>query len=388
MRSRAKTGEQGASVGGRGSGGCGDARLPLSALLSQVLVVFTIEFDNEGERRIQHWTTNQGGARQGVWLTSLVMFSNCMQFVGEEGVRVGELEKLARTQTNLNGMERWGYIDVAPDPADRRPKPPHSDWVIRATAKGRQAQEIWRPLFGDIEKRWEERFGKEEIGQLRESLGGIVRKIDVDLPDCLPILRYGLFSRERDYERRKPAAREDGAESRLTLAALLSKVLLEFAIEYESESRLSLAISANVVRVLDEKGVRLRDVPLLSGVSKEAIAMAMGILRKAGLVVVGPDPTGRGKVMRLTAKGRVAQDAYHRLVGEIEERWEVKFGKDAMRKLRESLERLVGDATQQRSPLFRGLEPHPGGWRATVRKPETLPHYPMVLHRGGYPDGS
>jgi hypothetical protein len=27
-------------------------------------------------------------------------------------------------------------------------------------------------------------------------------------------------------------------------------------------------------------------------------------------------------------------------------------------------------------------------WRASVPNPETLPHYPMVLHRGGYPDGS
>jgi hypothetical protein len=25
---------------------------------------------------------------------------------------------------------------------------------------------------------------------------------------------------------------------------------------------------------------------------------------------------------------------------------------------------------------------------ATVRTAEVLPHYPMVLHRGGYPDGS
>jgi len=27
-------------------------------------------------------------------------------------------------------------------------------------------------------------------------------------------------------------------------------------------------------------------------------------------------------------------------------------------------------------------------WRAKFRRPEVLPHYPMVLHRGGYPDGS
>ncbi|MGA2826507.1 MAG: hypothetical protein ABSF03_10325 [Streptosporangiaceae bacterium] len=40
------------------------------------------------------------------------------------------------------------------------------------------------------------------------------------------------------------------------------------------------------------------------------------------------------------------------------------------------------------SPLGPVLEPYPGNWRADVRAPRTLPHYPMVLHRGGYPDGS
>ncbi len=43
--------------------------------------------------------------------------------------------------------------------------------------------------------------------------------------------------------------------------------------------------------------------------------------------------------------------------------------------------------------------PYPGGWRAhppylrltqaMIADPAgTLPHYPMVSHRGGYPDGS
>ena len=35
-----------------------------------------------------------------------------------------------------------------------------------------------------------------------------------------------------------------------------------------------------------------------------------------------------------------------------------------------------------------GLVAYPDNWRAAVRRPATLPHYPMVLYRGGYPDGS
>ncbi len=358
---------------------------PLPTLLSQALVAFTIEFDNEFERQMPHRTTNHGStgsSRNDPWLVSLVMWSNCMQFIGEDGVPVRELEDLARTPTNLNGMERWGYATVAPDPTDRRPKPPRSAWVIRATSKGRQAQRIWRPLFGAIEKRWEERFGEDAIHQLRESLKAFVEsQIDMELPDCLPILGYGLFSKVPD-RKRTPTARD------LSLSTLLSRVLLAFAIEYERESDLPLAIAANVVRVLDENPVRVRDLPLLTGVSKQAISMAMGILQKKGVAVVGPDPGGaRVKVARLTAKGLVAQDAYHGRLAMIEKRWQARFGEQNIVALRESLERLAGDPGTH-SPLFQGLEPYPDGWRASVEKPDILPHYPMVLHRGGFPDGS
>jgi len=197
------------------------------------------------------------GSRGGPWLVSLVMWSDCMRFVGDERITGRELEHLARTKTNLNGMQRWGYITIE--------APPRSAGVIRATSKGRQARNVGRPLFGEIEQRWQTRFGKDPIQRLRESLGALIRQMDGELPDCLPILGYGLFSRVSDRRRQTPA----GPQDHLTLSALLSRVLLAFAIEFERESDLSLAISANVVRVLNEKGVRVRDVPLLAGVSKD-----------------------------------------------------------------------------------------------------------------------
>src|SRR5262249_44519470 len=154
-----------------------------------------------------------------------------------------------------------------------------------------------------------------------------------------------------------------------------------FALEFEHESDVSLAISANVVRVLDEQGVRVRDLPRLVGVSKEAIAMALSYLQKQGYAVVEPEsPGSRVKVLMLTPKGQEAQQASRQLMRVIEERWQARFGKDTIRKLRESLGRLVGEPTTQLSPLLQGLEPYPDGWRASVRTPDTLPHYPMVLH--------
>ena len=34
------------------------------------------------------------------------------------------------------------------------------------------------------------------------------------------------------------------------------------------------------------------------------------------------------------------------------------------------------------------IEPQEENWRARVPPPRLLPHYPMILHRGGYPDGA
>jgi DNA-binding MarR family transcriptional regulator len=368
-----------------------DSRVPLLTLLSYALVAFTIEFDNEFEHLMQHRTTRHGrtaGSFHAPWLVSLAMWSNCMRFVDEKGITVRDLERRACTKTNLNGMERWGYIIVAPDPADRRPKPSRSDWLIRATPSGRRAKEIWQPLPGVIEKRWRERFDDDAIDQLRQSLSAVVAKIDLELPDCLPILGYGLFSKDSNYKQRPADEGRLATASSLPLYALLSKVLLAFAIDFELDSVVSLAISANVLRFVDQAGARVADLPTLSGASKEAITTSVGYLQRHGYAVIESLPApGRGKLVRLTAKGVHARETYLHLLDEIEPRWQERFGKESIRNLRSSLHKLVGEPTRS-SPLFRGLEPYPDGWRASTRKPDTLPHYPLVLHRGGYPDGS
>jgi hypothetical protein len=144
-----------------------------SVPLSHALVAFTIEFDNQAERRIPHWTT-MSGKPHGVWLTSMVMWWNCMQFVGDEPIGVKELARRARTGTNLDGMHRWGYLTVSPAP----PK------FIRATPNGLKAREIWAPLAAEIEKRWRERFGAAEVDHFRAGLYAIAGQRKPILTAC------------------------------------------------------------------------------------------------------------------------------------------------------------------------------------------------------------
>jgi len=358
-------------------------RLPLSALLSQALVAFTIEADNEAEHRLPHRTQDYGlsagAATDAPWQTSLVMWANCLRHVPDEGITVAGMRAAARTGTNLDGMRRWRYVTYTPDPG--RGKRPRPDAIVRLTPGGQRSRQVWDGVPAEIEQRWRARFGAPAVDGLRAALAAVVAELDPRLPDCLPILHPGLFS-EPDL----PDGTTTSDPEALPLWALLSPTLLAFAAEFEDDPGRSLAISANLLRVLTEDGVRSRDVPALAGVSKAAVAFTMGPATKQGLVAEQPDPAGsRWKITRLTASGAQAQRAYADLTGVVEDRWRSRFGADRVAALCDALEPLaVGDPP----PLFGGLTPYEDGWRAQVKPPAVLPHYPMVLHRGGYPDGA
>ena len=309
--------------------------LSLSALLSQALVAFTIEFDNEAEHRLPHRTTDHGAFvdGDGAWLVSLVMWENCLRHVTDQPITVGELEARARTGTNLDGMRRWGYITIDGTARKIHKGRPGPDAVLRATAAGLRAREVWLPLPGLIEQRWRERFGSGQVDRLRESLVTVASQLDPGLPDCLPILGAALLSRGPDIAL-PPAGHVDLAG--LPLSALLSRVLLSFALEYENEAGSSLAISANVLRVLDADGARRRDLPSLAGTSKEAVGWALGILIREQLAAEDPDPAaGRGTIARLTPRGLQAQRLYHEFVGTIEQRWRERLTGGAIDALRD-----------------------------------------------------
>ena len=200
-----------------------------------------------------HRTTRHSSSH-GPWLVSLVMWSNCMRFVTGDGISVGELESLARTPTNWNGMERWGYIVVEPDPADSRPKPPRSGV---GGSRHNQRQAGSGGMAAPVRRHREALAGALRQERDRPASGVAMGsgQPTAELPGCLPILGYGLFSRATPQKRNTAAARNDPGDA---LPALLSRALLAFAIEFERESALSLAISANLVRVLDGKGVPVR----------------------------------------------------------------------------------------------------------------------------------
>ena len=140
------------------------------------------------------------------------------------------------------------------------------------------------------------------------------------------------------------------------------------------------------------------EIPPRSGISKEATSMALTFLVRSGYVVVD-GASAASKLARLTSEGRAARDACVSHHAALESGWNARFGVEALRRLRSSLELVFERREGARTLLSLGLEPSAGGWRASapyvtqtqavMNNPvAALPHYPMVLHRGGWPDGS
>jgi hypothetical protein len=371
------------------------ARTPLSTLLSQVVVAFTIELDNEFERR---FVAAGGGAR----ITSLVMWSNLLRFVGD-GIAAGEIATAAGLQrprvfSTLGGVERWRYVYVTPTPKHRLPKEKRdgygsarglkADSFVRLTPAGERAAAIWPELLGEIEMRWRDRFGAASVAELESILRRLVEAADLDLPEYLPIVgaSNGMALDLPTGERRRPSGDP-------SLVALLAQVLLAYTIEFEERSTLSLPIAANVIRVLGESEVLVRDLPGKSGISNEAVAMTLTSLGETGLVQV-EGTTVATKAIRLTPAGLECQGDQPRVHAGIEQEWQQRFGTVEIDGLRAALGHVLGHAD-----LASGLRTPPGGWRASkpyaartdallTDPPAALPQYPMVLHRGGWPDGS
>jgi DNA-binding MarR family transcriptional regulator len=385
--------------------------IALSEMLSKLLVAYTIEYDNEFEHAIPHRTamfgeggpeptaTDSGEPVRRLWQASLAMWSNFMRYVPPDGVPVAQIDQLP---ANRPGLERWGYITVTPE------------GLVKATRAGRYAQAAWRRLDGAIDRRWADRFGPEVIGDLTESLWLIAGQVGAGMPLYLPMVSYadGLRSKYRDLRELglpepglpEPGLPEPGlpepGRTELGLSALLSQVLLAFTMDYEREAKLPLPTCANTLRVVSDDGMRVSDIPHRAGVSKEGVASTVGFLERHGYLETGPDPSGRsGKFAWPTPRGVKARDGRVRLCAKIEQAWHDRFGAAEINSLKASLENLLHAAADGEPVLAQGLKGYPDGWRnrapylaqtrAVLANPaEHLPSQPMVLHRGGYPDGS
>ena len=209
--------------------------------------------------------------------------SNVMQYLDGEGISVGELHARSRTRADsLTGLERWKYAGRG-RPAGRTcgPPPPAERPQARlAPAGGRRGGSMGPALWpGD------------HRGSSSGAPGGacaVRGRVAAVPPDRLPDAERQGREVAAGSSRPRSDARSDqpGPGIPYDLSVLLAQVLLRFALDYEADAKVSLTIAANTLRVLDETGVPVRDLPRLTGVSKEAHSMALGFLARRECLVL------------------------------------------------------------------------------------------------------
>jgi hypothetical protein len=345
---------------------------PLPALLSQLLVAFTVEFDNEFERRMGE--AAYPGAR-----LSLLVWANLMRFLVDGPLAVGELATRALCpaegiKRELGCLERWGVVvlDAVSAGEGSRPRAKvresrgrrdgwgsgrriRADWHVVPTVRGLKAIEIWTPLEAEIERRWCERFGADALAKLCASLQAVVGQFEVELPLGLPV--GILVPQEHDFP-----PRASGSTQAASMSALLSQALFAFANDFDREAGVSLALCANAIRVLGREPVREAEIPRLTASSPETSGIGWQL---RPYVVLEADPeASRGKVVRLSPRGLEVQQKYHVHVEAIELDWQDRYGKRAVGNLRKALEAIREQRDGDRSRLSAGLVPPAGVVRA------------------------
>jgi hypothetical protein len=364
--------------------------LPLSALLSQAYVAFTIEFDNEFEHRVPHRTTNHGftpGFPRAPWLVSMAMWIRFLRFIPDQGIVVSELkDRLAISrkglQVWLTRLNRWwGYLRIEPAPGSSPAKTIQPGAFVLPTEGGRKAIAAGRVLLLEIEGRWRQRFGADCFDRLVAALRTIADRLGPDAPDYFAVL---------EYENGKlKSARAAAERAQSSLPQLLAKALIAFASDYDRAAAAPLALCSNVLRITGNEGVLVRDLPRLTGLAVVGVTAECKQLIRLRLAAIGGDPSrGRAKLLTLAAAGICARDQYSQRAAEIEEHWQERFGLDVVRNLRGALEEFADPAKPGYAALLGGIAPYPDGWRAALLPLKELPHFPAVSHRGGFPDGS
>lgn len=151
---------------------------------------------------------------------------------------------------------------------------------------------------------------------------------------------------------------------------MLSQLLIAYTVDFDAalaevfdrrgqEAPPSLAMWANVLRFIGERGVASHELPSLSGIAKQSIKSMLDCLERHGWIEIDA-----GGGVHFTELGAAAQRVYDDAHLAVHRQWQAIFGAETLAVLQAALEDVTG------------------------RLGSGFPEYPMPApHRGAHPTG-
>jgi DNA-binding MarR family transcriptional regulator len=97
-----------------------------------------------------------------------------------------------------------------------------------------------------------------------------------------------------------------------------------------------------VFRFVRDQGMRLTDIAMAAGMTKQSVGEVVDDLVDLGYVERFPDPADRrAKLIRLTDRGKEVQGIAYGLFEGVEERWAERYGPERFAQLRKLLEEIA-----------------------------------------------
>lgn len=197
------------------------------------------------------------------------------------------------------------------------------------------------------------------------------------------------FARYLNYASLRPMAdaRPPTGLSTTPLPTLLSRALVAFEQEYDQlaageRPAPHLGVWANVLRVVPEAGLDLRDLGRRAILAKRAVRVVVRDLQAQGWLDAKPATNVRGsKTLRLTALGRTARTAGERLAAQVERRWRRRFRSATIDGLRAALGAIADRIDVELPYYLTGYGPGDGAITGGSYLPEE-PGPPRIPARG------
>lgn len=255
-------------------------------------------------------------------LPSLDLWENLLRAVDEAGVDPRELPihlRLSKRalRTRLGAAVRQGWIQETA--AGERGS-------VRLTRRGVEVVRRWPAVQSEAEMRGRNRIGDEAAVRLRTRLESMASKLPLEYPHYPA--RYGPADASvtggpgRDWKAVPRDAKGDLAN--LPTVALVSQLLMSFAMEYETMSPVAFSHTATILTHMPPEGRPVHGLGHAPDISA---------LTRHGYITVSD--TG---VARLTPRGRSACDAHDSRIAAVEQMWIDRFGASAVEDLRTVLQ--------------------------------------------------